>query len=300
MKQLRRLFLFAGFDKDNIVDDTVVYYVRALSELGDVVFIADNDLPKSEIEKISEIPNVLYADAVRHCEYDFGSYKRGYLWAKHNDLLDNYDWVYFVNDSVYGPLWNLALTLSGLEKSGADFVGMTSNSATNRPVHIQSWFIGFSAPVFTAKFFDDFMQKITRQPDKTSLIFKYEVGLSCLIMRHGFQGKTVLDSVKNKAYKDPWWAVSQGMPFVKKLAVQNLGRLYFLYPFVDNDVVLNLMTEHMRRHNMVFNQPSDTLYEMRFLGVPLIRICQRGSATYKVYLFNSIPILKIKNKLSKK
>ena len=26
MKQLRRLFLFAGFDKDNIVDDTVVYY----------------------------------------------------------------------------------------------------------------------------------------------------------------------------------------------------------------------------------------------------------------------------------
>ena len=32
MKKIKRLFLFAGYDKDNIVDDTVIYYLNALSK----------------------------------------------------------------------------------------------------------------------------------------------------------------------------------------------------------------------------------------------------------------------------
>ena len=35
----KRLFLFAGFDRDNIVDDTLIYYIQALSKLGDIIFV---------------------------------------------------------------------------------------------------------------------------------------------------------------------------------------------------------------------------------------------------------------------
>ena len=38
-----RLFLFAGYDKDGIVDDALVYYVSALSKYGDVIVCMDND-----------------------------------------------------------------------------------------------------------------------------------------------------------------------------------------------------------------------------------------------------------------
>ena len=92
MKPLKRLFLFAAFDKDNIVDDTLIYYIKALSKFGDIVFVMDNNLSTAEIQKISKIPNVLYTNATKHGEYDFGSYKRGYIWAQ-----DIWNFRYFLN-----------------------------------------------------------------------------------------------------------------------------------------------------------------------------------------------------------
>ena len=45
--------------------------------------------------------------ATRHSEYDFGSYKRAYNWAQENLDTAEYEFVYLVNDSVYGPLFDL-------------------------------------------------------------------------------------------------------------------------------------------------------------------------------------------------
>ena len=84
----KRLFIFASYDKDSIIDNTLLHYLRALSELGDIVFTMDNDTQESEMKKLSDIPHILHATAVRHNEYDFGSYKRGYMWAHENKILD--------------------------------------------------------------------------------------------------------------------------------------------------------------------------------------------------------------------
>ena len=103
----KRLFIFAGYDKDCIVDETLLHYLKSLSELGDIVFTMDNSLSDTEASKIKSIKNILSVTAVNHGEYDFGSYKRGFQYAKKNKLLDKYDWIYFVNDSVYGPLFDI-------------------------------------------------------------------------------------------------------------------------------------------------------------------------------------------------
>ena len=287
----KRLFLFAGFDKDNIIDDTVVYYVNALSKLGDVVFVVDNDLPKSELKKISKIPHVLYVGAGRHGEYDFGSYKRGYLWAK--KILKKYDWLYFANDSVYGPLNDLKPILDKLEHSGADLVGMTANRDNYTPLHVQSWFAGFNKKVFNSTFFDSFMKKIARIPHKTSLVLKYEVGLSSLIMRHGFKMHVVVDANNNKIYEDPRYMLVSGVPFIKKTAVARLRKLYFLYPHLDDDVLLDYIVAHMRRHNVkLVKNDYRIVYELRILGVPLLRMLAKDEKYYKLYLFNFIPLVK--------
>ena len=39
MHNINRLFLFAGYDKDGIIDDSLILYVRALSKFGDDVWI---------------------------------------------------------------------------------------------------------------------------------------------------------------------------------------------------------------------------------------------------------------------
>ena len=294
MSSLKRLFLFAGFDRDNIIDDTVVYYIKALSVLGDVVFVTDNELSDEETKKISNIPNVLHIYASKHGEYDFGSYKRGFLWALNKNVLKNYDWVYFVNDSVYGPLYDIDPILKNLEKSGSDLVGMTESYDDNTPSHVQSWFIGFSKKVFTQKFFKDFIEKISRIPNKTSLIMKYEVGLSHTIMRHGFKSSVLVNAKDNTIYENPRFILTKGLPFVKKSAISNLRRIYFLYPYVEREELLDFITAHMKRHNitMVKNSFRD-VYKLHLFGIQLLRISAKRSKYYKVYLFKYIPILKI-------
>ena len=117
---VKRLFLFAAYDAQGLVDATLVHYLRALSELGDIIVTVDNDVAPDEFKKISKIPHVLHAAAARHGEYDFGSYKRCYKYARDKQILDKYDWVYLVNDSVLGPLSNLAPILENLDSRGAD------------------------------------------------------------------------------------------------------------------------------------------------------------------------------------
>ena len=288
----KRLFLFAGFDHDGIIDNTVIYYIEKLSRLGDVVFVMDNDLSETEIKKILDIPNVLYANGTHHGEYDFGSYKRGYLWAKKK--IEQYDWVYFVNDSVYGPFYDLEPLLKNLESSGADLTGMTANSDKNTPWHIQSWFIGFSRNIFTCDFFDNFMQKITHIPNKISLIMKYEAGLSWLIMRHGFTAHVILDADKNTLYDAPRSVLVNGVPFVKKNAISKVRKMYFLYPHVEDDILLDYITENMQRNNVKMVKDSFcNIYELRLFRIPILRISSKAHRLYKVYLFNFIPILKI-------
>ena len=48
----KRLFLFAGYDKNGKIDSALIYYVQALNNLGDVVVFMDSDCPKSELKKV--------------------------------------------------------------------------------------------------------------------------------------------------------------------------------------------------------------------------------------------------------
>ncbi|MDR1026824.1 MAG: hypothetical protein LBL46_00190 [Rickettsiales bacterium] len=78
----KRLFIFAGYDAEGRVQDYVVRYASALGALGDVIFYMDNDAAAGELDKIRAVPGVIFAGAERHKEYDFGSYKRGYQYAR--------------------------------------------------------------------------------------------------------------------------------------------------------------------------------------------------------------------------
>ena len=100
---MNRLAIFAGYDKDGIIDDYVIYYIKELKKIADIIYVSDCDIIESELEKIS--PYCIHMINGRHREYDFGSYKRGYLYARDNNLLNNYHYLIFCNDSMYGPFF---------------------------------------------------------------------------------------------------------------------------------------------------------------------------------------------------
>ena len=296
---MKRLFLFASYDKDKVINDSLLYYLRQLSELGDIIFIMDTDVPSDELAKLSAVPNILHVCAIRHGEYDFGSYKRGYIWAHDNNKLQDYDWMYLVNDSVYGPLHSLKPLLDKLENNGADFVGMMENHTKSIPSHIQSWFLGLSKPIFTSDLFCRFISSVSRQRNKWDIVMKYEVGLSQTLIRAGYSMHAMVynNFEKDISYEDPILALNLGVPFIKKLALANIDKFHYLYPHIDNAALLDYVHEAYLISNINTNNQV-VLYRKFFrfslFGLPIITIYKRGkSSVYKICLFERIPVIKI-------
>ena len=61
----RRVCLFAGFDVDGIVDDTVVAYVRELSRFADVYYLADCVLEAGELDEARAVHQRPLGDPAR-------------------------------------------------------------------------------------------------------------------------------------------------------------------------------------------------------------------------------------------
>lgn len=227
----RRLFLFAGYNANGVIDDALVYYVRALSKFGDIVLYMDSNCSDTELKKISKY--VLYAHARRHGEYDFGSYKRAYIYAHNAHILGDYDFVYMVNDSVYGPLFDLGDTFNKLEQLPTDAFGIVRNPHKTHP-HIQSWFIGMRKSVFLSAWYDEFMRSVTKQIDKGSVTRLYEQGFSRLVIEHNQTWDCIYTCCGRSVYNDIKRLYRCGMPFMKKVALTRhrgaLGRqiLYVL------------------------------------------------------------------------
>lgn len=225
---MRRAAVFAHYDKDNLIDEYVIYYLKALKELvQELVFISCNELPENEKNKLSGIADFVISEV--HDEYDFGSYKRGYLYLKSH--INEYDELIFANDSCFGPLYNLKDVFDDMEVlNDCDFWGITKNrfglkpngdkgyKAIERP-HLQSYFLVFNKNVFTSDVFDKFMNSIKHYDCKNEIVINCEIGLYEILTNDGFSSQAYIRSLYrfNHILISFWRLLIEKykMPFVK-------------------------------------------------------------------------------------
>ena len=188
---MKRAVVFAHYDKQNLVDDYVVYYLKALKEIAsEVVFVSCCNIKNPEIlEGIAD-----HIIAQPHNEYDFGSYKRGFLYLK--DRLDKFDELVLANDSCFGPFHPLKEIFDEMDAKDCDFWGISKNNfgykksirrlITRRP-HVQSYFLVFKKNVLQSGILNKFMDSIKHEDDKRQIVSNYEIGLSELLVENGFK-----------------------------------------------------------------------------------------------------------------
>lgn len=213
---MNRLFLFAAYDRQGIVSPALLHHIHSLAEVGDVIFVADGLLSGEGWEQLATCTNCRLAQA--HGEYDFGSYKRGFAEVSRAGLLDKYDWIYLVNDSVYGPLLNLTPCLEELEMSGADATAMTYNPHHLHP-HLESWFLGLAKNVFLAPWFASFLSGVEALEDKREICMRYENGLTRILLEQGCSVKGLYEVHGREIYNSAYALFRRGLPFFKKDAI---------------------------------------------------------------------------------
>lgn len=211
----KRLFLFAGYDKHGLIDDSLIMYTNALKKFGDIVVCMDSDCSESELNKLNNI--AIFAMATRHNEYDFGSYKRAYNWACENLDLKTYDFIYLVNDSMYGPFFDLAPYFKKMESGHNDAFGLVKNPHHISP-HIQSWFIGMRPSVFMSDWFKEFIQSVCHQENKGRVTTLYEHGFTKRLIERDLSWDALYSAPRRSIYNRVKYFFKKKMPFVKKLA----------------------------------------------------------------------------------
>ncbi len=256
--QPRRLCLFAGYDRDGLVDEYVVAYLRELSRFADVYYLADGVLDPGELDKLADV--TVGAWSIPHRGYDFGSMA---LLARELvgwDAVSTYDEVILANDSCFllRPLdevfeemddrpcawWSLQATsmeldnlrihdhdLVPLDVAKRRFLGQRHWSDVGF-LHLSSYFMVFRRPVIEDPGFRWRLDTVVPQTNKMLVVHKYEVGLSRYLIDSGFDFDTLITDLYpfHPLYGRRFFElVERGFPLIKRNFVtenpQRVGRL---------------------------------------------------------------------------
>lgn len=217
---MARVVVFAHFDKNNIIQDYIIYYLKKLKNISQtLIFVSDCNLPEAEIFKIDKIADKIIAKP--HGEYDFGSYKLGYKYLYDLNLLSAADELIFANDSCIGPLCAFEHIWNVMDEKDCDFWGISKN--TYREIeHVQSFFLVFKRNVFYSDIFKEFIFGIEKQKTKSDIILKYELGLSKMLLEKGYHAESFLDFPIGEALAAETLLSKEMQPLIKTSTVRKV------------------------------------------------------------------------------
>lgn len=179
---MKRICLFAGFDKYNFIHDYVIYYLKELSEFAEIHYLADCDMPDKELMKLA--PYAKTAQAYRHNKYDFGSWQE-LIHSLGWEYLEQFDELILANDSCFAPIFPFAEIFTKMESKNLDFWGNTINIYSYR--HIQSYFIVFNNKIIKDADFRKFINGIHHEDERNEIVRKYEKRLTTLLENKGYK-----------------------------------------------------------------------------------------------------------------
>lgn len=246
---MNRIAVFAHYDKDSIIDDYVIYYLKSLKEnFNKLIFISDCNLEEAQLCKLEGIAD--YVQAYHHDEYDWGSYKYGYLAAKRNNLLQDADEFLLCNDSVYGPIQSLNSIIEEMSKKECDFWGLYENkiglNSSKDDAHLQSWFLMLKKKVFLSDEFEKFILSVTHLENKNDIIQKYEIGFTKKMSEKFKYMSAYTSEQSNAVVAAAPCMLDNGFPFLKTVVLRkyNLNTDKFF-----SEELRNIVKKHCKRVN---------------------------------------------------
>lgn len=223
-EKIKRVCLFAGYDAEGVIDQSVIDYVKELSLHTDVYYLADSNIAESELEKLADY--TIKKWAFRHGEYDFGSYSRLANNLVGWNVIEEYDELVLANDSCY-LIDSLSPTFDKMHQKKTDWWGMQATKGISKTKEKQSnqftvkqnlndikqtklqsfeqesfydfligsYFICFRKSVIVGGELKSLLNNVIKERSKLNIIRKYEIGLTRTLINAGYNFDTFIDEL---------------------------------------------------------------------------------------------------------
>lgn len=177
-----RVVVFNHFDKRGIVHDYVLYYLQELRRAGFTVIFTSNSprFPTASVERLTPLVAVILWRS--NVGYDFGAFKDGVAQIPDVTKLDQ---LLITNDSIYGPVQDLAEVIANADPRQGDVWGITDCWA--RYYHLQSYFLLFHPRALQNPAFSRFWRRLPYFRRKEWVVQYGEVGLTQSMMKYGLE-----------------------------------------------------------------------------------------------------------------
>lgn len=243
---MKKLAIFAFYNGKGLINDYVVTYLKYLKELSDsIIFVADNEPNVKELSKI--YPLVSHIESYHHGEYDFGSYKIGFRYAKEHYLLDDIDEIILCNDSCF-CVDSLKPAFDKMATKPCDFWSMTASNEYEP--HLQSFFLVVKKKLFNSEVFGNYLDNVKHLDSFLEIVNTYEIPLKKTFEKEGFKSASYIKAPKkNNPTFFPIKCMKVKMPLIKrKIFTESYACKESLL-----EVILYLKIKHNAKYKDILN-----------------------------------------------
>lgn len=266
---MKRLLLYVHFNKYNRISSHVYYQLTKMRQIfSNVVFISNSSVSDKDYQKLVDLHLVDNFIQRENIGFDFAAWRDG-MTAVGFEELATYDSVTIMNDTCFGPLWDIKdYYLEYESDDSVDFWGLTNNRATPKSrytqgfrEHIQSYFITFKKSVIVSPEFKNFWENVKNYTNVQGVIDNYETQVTTKFLDAGFNYKVIFNTVNEDAshmlhadfsFYHPTAILSHRVPFIKVKAIDNNQHItpYLLDEIAkQSDYPVDLIISHMSEIN---------------------------------------------------
>lgn len=199
---MSKILFYVHYNKNSDLHAHVLYQVKKLRNIFErIVLISNSPLSSSDKKALSTHVDDIFERA--NSGFDFYAWKEA-IDREGTERLSGYDNVTLMNDTCFGPLFDLQAAYDRMGRDACNFWGMINHRrgeevipelGTNIWEHVQSFFMVFKSAVTQSSAWHSFWRGMDCETDVFKVIAKYEIQLTQILQDEGFVYKVLLDTL---------------------------------------------------------------------------------------------------------
>lgn len=225
----KRLLIYTHYNPQGLLSSYVLFTLKKMNPFYQrVIFVSNSPIRSKHREELSEVTDKIIQRENKG--FDFAAWRDAIFMEGWNKI-EEYDYLTLMNDTCFGPMYDLSPFFKKMENKEVDYWGITEHTdlktgfwrfGHNIIAHLQSYFISYGKQVLKSAAFQSFWENVEECEDVEDVIDKYEIGLSQVLGAEDFSFAAYLpadnfpERIQNQVtFFQPHLLIEKKSPFIK-------------------------------------------------------------------------------------